>query len=458
MNYPRIVLAGANSGSGKTTVAAGIMAALVARGFTAAPFKAGPDYLDPALHSAAARRPCRNLDTMLLPRNALLELFSRAAYGADVAVVEGVMGLFDGAGALDERGSTAHLAKTLAAPVVLVVNGKAMARSAAALVMGFARFDRKVPVKGVIFNNLGSPGHYSILKEATEAETGIPVLGYIPRDEAVSVPERRLGLRPPEEQADLLRLMERLGTLAEAHLDLDGLMNLARGAPKLPAFKAALFASPAAVRVPIALAVDEAFSFYYQDNLDILEHLGADLIPFSPLRDKGLPKGTAGLYIGGGFPEEFAPGLASNASLIRAVGEKAAAGLPIFAEGGGLPYLTEGLEDKDGKVHPMAGVFPGTVRLADRRQALGYHSGRFIRTVLAGRKGALLKGRLFHWYQYDSQGNENLFSLRGEKNGRPFQDGLAWKKTFASFLHIHFGTNLSPARRFVVEAVRWAKG
>ena len=181
MSCPRIILAGTNSGSGKTTVTMGIAAALSARGLAVQPFKAGPDYIDPGFHSAAAGRPCRNLDTMLLPRGSILELFSRSTAGADIAVIEGVMGLFDGAGALDERGSTAHLAKILAAPVVLVVNGKAMARSAAALVAGFARFDRRVAVKAVIFNNLGSEGHYRILREAVETETGIPVLGYLPR-------------------------------------------------------------------------------------------------------------------------------------------------------------------------------------------------------------------------------------------------------------------------------------
>ncbi len=302
MSCPRIILAGTNSGSGKTTVTMGIAAALSARGLAVQPFKAGPDYIDPGFHSAAAGRPCRNLDTMLLPRGSILELFSRSTAGADIAVIEGVMGLFDGAGALDERGSTAHLAKILAAPVVLVVNGKAMARSAAALVAGFARFDRRVAVKAVIFNNLGSEGHYRILREAVETETGIPVLGYLPRSESIALPERHLGLTPAAEHGALGELTERVRRLTGEHIDVDRLVSLAGAAPDLPAFRPSLFSSPPAAEARIAVALDEAFHFYYHDNLDILEHLGAELLPFSPLRDRDLRRGRRASISAEAFP------------------------------------------------------------------------------------------------------------------------------------------------------------
>lgn len=456
MICPRIILAGTGSGSGKTTVTMGIAAALTARGLAVQPFKTGPDYIDPGFHSAAAGRPCRNLDTMLLPRGRLLELFSRSASTADIAVIEGVMGLFDGAGALDERGSTAHLAKYLAAPVVLVVNGKAMARSAAALVAGFSRFDRRVPVKAVIFNNLGSEGHYRILREAVEAETGIPVLGYLPRCESIALPERHLGLTPAAEHRMLGELTERARRLTEEHIDLDRLVSLAGAAPDLPAFRPSLFSSPPAARARIAVAMDEAFHFYYRDNLDILEHLGAEFLPFSPLNDRELPAGTEGIYIGGGFPEEFAAALGENSSLREAIRTAAEEDLPVLAECGGLMYLAERLEDRQGAVHPMVGVFPGITRMGKRLQALGYCTGRLERSVLPGVKGAALKGHLFHWSLYDSEGNDHLLSLRLEKNGKVFRDGPAVKNAFASYLHLHFGTNPAPAKRFLRTAARRA--
>ena len=455
MTLPRIILAGTNSGSGKTTLAMAVISALRERGLRVQPYKAGPDYIDPGFHSLAAGRPCRSLDTMLLPKGRLLELFERSARQADISVIEGVMGLFDGAGALDERGSTAHLAKILASPVVLVVNGKAMARSAAALVRGFARFDRRVHVKAVLFNDLGSPGHYSIVKRAVEEYTGIPVLGYLPRNDSVSLPERHLGLTPTAEHSGLEVLITTLRKMAEDFLDLDGLLGIADGAQPLPPFTKTLFtAPPPGKKVRIAAAMDEAFHFYYRDNLDILEQLGADIVPFSPLRDTKLPAGTDGIYIGGGFPEEFALRLAENAEAREAVRSAAESGIPLLAECGGLMYAADRLEDRNGTIHPMAGVFPGITRMGKRLQALGYCGGRLTRPALPGRKGALLRGHLFHWSFYDSEGNDGLFSLLLEKNGKKFPDGLAKGNAFASYLHLHFGTNPAPAKRFIQLALR----
>lgn len=458
MIFPRIIVAGTNSGSGKTTLVMGLAAGLRARGFVVQPFKTGPDYIDPGFHSLAAGRPCRNLDTMLLSKNQLLELFDRSARGADISVIEGVMGLFDGAEALDERGSTAHLAKLLAAPVVLVVNGKSMARSAAALVQGFARFDRRVAVQAVVLNNLGSTNHYRIIKEAVEKETGVPVLGYLPRSDDITLPERHLGLTPAVEHPQLTELTERVRLMVEEHIDMDRLFDLARSAPDLPVHSTTLFAAPATpARTRIAVALDEAFHFYYQDNLDILEHLGAELAPFSPLRDGKLPKGAGGIYIGGGFPEEFAAPLAANASLRESISSAAEDGMPLLAECGGLMYIVKRLEDRSGQVHSMAGVFPGITRMGKRLQTLGYCGGRLLRGVLPGRKGALLRGHLFHWSFYDSEGNDHIFSLSLEKNGSVLLDGLAKKNAFASYLHLHFGTNPTPARRFLERAILYTE-
>jgi cobyrinic acid a,c-diamide synthase len=453
MTFPRLVVAGTNSGSGKTTVVMAILAALRSRGTRVQPFKVGPDYIDPGFHTAAAGRPCRNLDTMLLPRDGLLELFAHASGDADISVVEGVMGLFDGAGPLDERGSTAHLAKTLESPVVLVVNAKAMARSAAALVGGFVRFDRRVSVRGVILNGMGGPGHYALVREAIEAATGIPVLGYLPRRDDISLPERHLGLVPAAERRGLGDLSRRLASLAEEYLDVDGLVRIARSAPPLPAHADAIFGVPATPRrIRIAVARDEAFNFYYEDNLDILGHLGAEIVPFSPIRDEALPEGTSGIYIGGGFPEEHAAALASNAPLLRAIRD-AAGRMPVLAECGGLMYLVERLEDRAGACHEMAGVFPGTTRMGSRLQAFGYCRGRLLRSALPGRKGAVLRGHLFHWSSY-SGADDGLYSLKLEKNGATFPDGLSRGDAFASYLHIHFGTNRTPAVRFIDRALR----
>ena len=455
MNRPRIVIAGTNSGSGKTTFTAGLIAALRSRGMTVQPFKTGPDYIDPGFHTLAAGRPCRNLDTMLLSRNSALELFDRNSSGADISVVEGVMGLFDGAGARDERGSTAHLAKTIQAPVILVVNGRSMARSASALVLGFSRFDRRVPVAGALLNALGSANHYRILKEAIEGDTGIPVFGYLPRTGDIAVPERHLGLVPSVEQEQGAETIERIRGLVEEHVDVGALLELARCAQVLPSYSPAIFVLPAKpIRARIAVARDEAFHFYYQDNLDILEHLGATLLPFSPLRDPKLPEGTQGVYIGGGFPEEFAGRLSANESLRAELRTAAVCGMPVFAECGGLMYLVEWLQDKSGATHGMVGVFPGITRMGKRLQALGYCGGTLERGALPGRKGATLRGHLFHWSIYDSEGNDDLFSLRLEKNGNVYRDGLSQKNAFASYLHLHFGTNPAPARRFLERAAK----
>ena len=457
MTPPRLVIAGTNSGSGKTTLVTALAAALSARGMEVQPFKAGPDYIDGGYHTAASGRCGRNLDTMLLPRDRLLELFSRSAPREGISVIEGVMGLFDGAGPRDERGSTSHLAKTLSAPVILAINGKGMGRSAAALAAGFSRFDPALLVKGVVFNCLGSERHYRLLKEAVEGDTGIPVLGYLPRLESLALPERRMGLIPASGSKEAEVVAANLGRLAEEHLDIPGLLTAARSAPPPPSFEPSLFTLTPAGRAVIAVAMDGAFQFYYRDNLDILEHLGAELKFFSPLADPALPPGTCGIYLGGGFPEDHGPALADNVSLRREIKSAAEDGMPIFGEGGGLMYLAERLADGRGEIYPMAGVFPGTAAMSDKRQGLGYCSGRLERDALPGKEGAELRGRLFHYSLYDREENDPLLTLALEKNGILFRDGPSVKNAFASYLHLHFGTDPSPAVRFIQAAALYGK-
>ena len=455
MTSPRIVIAGTNSGSGKTTMTMGLLSALRARGLAVQPFKAGPDYIDPGFHSLAAGRPCRNLDSMLLSRDRLLELFERASGKADISVVEGVMGLFDGAGHGDERGSTAHLARILSAPVLLVINGRGLSRSAAAMARGFAEFDRRIAVKGVLLNNIGSLRHYEAIRRPVEEEAGIPVFGHLPRSGAIAIPERHLGLVPAAGGEEMERFLDRLRSMVEDHVDVNRIVDAARTSPPLPRHGCSLFMpSPSVRKTRVAVALDEAFHFYYQDNLDILEHLGAELLPFSPLRDSSLPRGTGGIYIGGGFPEEFAPLLSANHSLREEIRAASEAGMPILAECGGLMYLAGSLEDRAGREHPMAGVFPGTVRMGKKLQALGYCEGRLTRKTLLGRKGSTLLGHVFHWSSYDSGGNDRLFSMEIEKDGKRFADGLAKKNSFASYLHIHFGTRPSLAGAFLGRIAR----
>ena len=316
MNFPRLVIAGTCSGSGKTVFTAGLLELLRSRGLAVQPFKAGQDYIDSAYHTLAARRPCRNLDTMMLSGDGVRELFARAATGADLPVIEGVMGLYDGAAPPNERGSTADLARELDAPVVLMVNGRGMGRSAAAVVLGFADFDPEVRLYGVILNGLGSEGHYRLLKHVIEEDVGIDVLGWLPQDAGIVVPERRMGLALPDESQGGDRLITASANLIAKHVDVEALLKVARESPSLPPFRATVFAGPAReVRAGIAIAKDEAFCFYDRCNLDILEHLGAELVPFSPLSDRSLPSGVGGVYIGGGMPDEYAQGLEDNAAL-----------------------------------------------------------------------------------------------------------------------------------------------
>lgn len=454
--HPRVVIAGTGSGSGKTTVTMGLLAAIGATGEAAQPFKAGADMIDPGYHTAAAGRPCRNLDTMLLSRDRLLELFSRSAPGGGLSVIEGVMGLFDGAGAREERGSTAHLAKLLASPIILTVNGKAMGRSAAALVAGFARFDPETEIRGVIFNNLGSERHYLLLKEAVEGDTGIPALGWLPRKDDVALPERRLGLVPAGLRPGTEALPGRLKALVEEHIDVKRVISIARSAPPLPAFEPSIFVAPPAGRAVIAAARDGAFCFPGQDNLDILGHLGAEIKFFSPIEDSDLPAGAAGVFFDGDFPEEFAPRLAENLPMKKALRKAAKAGMPILAGAGGLKLLAERFTDKNGATHAMAGVLPGSSGPSDRL-TLGYCAGRLAKTVLAGEEGDTLSGRLFHYSTYDPGGIDDVFSLALERNGALLRDGPARGNVFASFLSLHFGTDLSPAARLIRAAERYGQ-
>ncbi len=452
MNRPRLVVAGTHSGAGKTTLTQGLILALVARKLTVQPYKCGPDYIDPGYHTVLSGRISRNLDTMLIPANRVLELFDVNARDADVSIIEGVMGLFDGAGATDERGSTSHIAKIVRAPVVLVMDARAMARSAGAVAHGYAKFERNIDVGGFILNNVGSERHYRMAKEAIEWRTGLPVFGYLPRRDDLRIPERHLGLVPAWESEPQQCWRDRLLSLIDEYIDVDGLLRLARSAPPLPVYSPVIYGKGKTEQhVRIGYALDDAFHFYYQDNLDMLGHIGAEMVPFSPMQDEMLPDGLDGLYFGGGYPELFAEELENNEGMKAHVRRVSAAGMPILAECGGLMYIVRYLRPLDGRDYEMVGLFPGRMKMRPKLKMLGYYTGELQCSCPLGRTGKHLLGHVYHWSELEEEPSDELcraFVLR--KPGRDDQyDGFIRHNTVASYLHLHFAGELSYARNFV---------
>jgi cobyrinic acid a,c-diamide synthase len=449
MRPAALVIAGTHSGVGKTTVSIALMAALRRRGLRVQPFKVGPDFIDPTLHTRAAGRASRNLDGWMLSREANLALFAQAARGADIAVIEGVMGLYDGCGPLAEAGSTAEMAKLLGLPVVLIVDAWAMARSAAALVRGYESFDEQLDIAGVIFNRVSGPGHFACLRDAVNASCRARVIGWLPVDDRVALPERHLGLLMGEE----ILGDERLGALAawiEAGLDIDALVQLTRESPapadhgsefEIEASQPAperQFLGPGPRRVRIGVARDRAFCFYYQDNLDLLASLGAEIVEFSPIADPGLPRGLDGLYFGGGYPELYAAQLAANARMRADVARFVQRRLPVYAECGGFMYLSRAIIDLEETAHPMVGVFPAQARMRPRLAALGYAE---VETVggagwLPG--GLRARGHEFRYSVMDEMPAAISRRYRVAPGGGAPTEGYVVGGALASYIHLHF--------------------
>jgi cobyrinic acid a,c-diamide synthase len=443
-----IVIAGVRSGVGKTTIATGIMGALVRRGYRVQPFKAGPDYIDPSYHQLACGVPSRNLDTWLLPHRAVLELFQRASGRRQISVVEGVMGVYDGHSSLTEEGSTAELAKLLDAPVILVADAAKVARSVAAEVLGYQQFDPKLRIAGVILNGVGGPRHLEFCQPQIEATTGLPVLGYLPRRPEFLQPERHLGLIPTVEGTVVQQWYDALVAQVEQTIDLDRLLQLAATANP-PAAPAEVYPSqPQPRRAVIAVARDKAFSFYYQDSLDLLEAWGAELAPFSPLEDSSLPAGATGVYIGGGFPEMFARELSENRPMQQSVRDAIARRVPVYAECGGLMYLGHSLSDLEGVQYPMIGAIPVVSSMTGKRLTLGYREVESCTNSPLLQRGQRVRGHEFHWSVLGEPPDPEQAVYRVvDQDRRPegFQVGSVW----ASYIHIHLGSHPSLARRFV---------
>jgi cobyrinic acid a,c-diamide synthase len=437
---PRIVIAGTHSGAGKTTVASGFVAALSSRGHRVAPFKVGPDFIDPSYHTLAAGRPGRNLDAFLSGPDLIGPLFAHGARGADVAIVEGVMGLFDGKSG-GELASTAHVAKLLAAPVVLVVDARAMARSVAAMVHGYSTFDPELRVAGVVLNRVGSAAHEKMLREALEP-LGIPVLGVLRRGDAIRTPDRHLGLVPAVERPkEARRTLDAIGAVVARSLDLEGILRLARSAGPLDA-------EPWSPEVPeedrtegvrVAVASGPSFSFLYRENLELLEGAGAEVVTFDPTSDEDLPEGVGTLYLGGGFPETYAGALSANEPLRERVRAFAAEGRPVVAECGGLLYLVRELDG-----HPMCGVLDATARMTDRL-TLGYREARALADSLLAEEGAIARGHEFHYSTVEpSAGARPAWELAGRG-----PEGFLWGGVHASYLHTHWAATPELPRRLV---------
>ena len=449
---PRVVIAGTHSGVGKTTVASGLMAALSAKGLSVAPFKVGPDFIDPSYHALATGRPGRNLDAFLSGEELVGPLFAHGASGADVAVIEGVMGLFDGKGGGGEFASTAHVAKLLGAPVLLVVDAGAMARSAAALVHGYATFDPELRVAGVILNRVGSPTHEKMLREALDP-LGVPVLGVLRRDPNLNTPDRHLGLVPAAERREEAR--ESLSCMGKAiahSCDLEGIVRLAASAEPLhlKPWSPVLPESGRTETVPVRVAVASgpAFSFIYRENLELLRGAGAETVFFDPTTEEELPEGADGLYLGGGFPETYAEALSENEPLRKKVRAFAQSGRPVAAECGGLLYLCRELDGKK-----MCGVLDAEARMTDRL-SLGYREARSLADSPLTWRGDILHGHEFHYSAVEPQaGASPEASPAWELSGRG-EEGFVAGGVHASYLHTHWASIPEVPRRFVRNATR----
>lgn len=437
--YPRLLLSALRGGAGKTTLTLGLLAAWRDQGRRVVPFKKGPDYIDPAWHCLAAGCPSHNLDPFLMEGDQILASVARHAAQADALLIEGNRGLYDG---LDAQGtsSTAELAKFLATPVVLVVDCTMRTRTTAALVLGCQHFDPQVPIRGVILNQIARPRHEAIIRQAIETYCGIPVLGAIPRLKCAVFPERHMGLVPPQEHTTAVRAVTTARDLARRYLDLEGLWQVAIQAPPLPVASSLMqpLTSPAS-RVTIGVIRDSAFQFYYPENLEALEREGATLLELSALEDPVLPPNLDALYIGGGFPETHALTLAENLSFRNSVKAAAQAGLPIYAECGGLMYLGETIQIS-GEKFPMVGLFPYDFIMGKKPQGHGYTILEVARDNPYFPRGTVLKGHEFHYSQMvpDPAPEAPMAFTVSRGTGISGQrDGLLFQNVLATYTHLH---------------------
>lgn len=437
----RFLIAGTNSGCGKTTLTLGLLRAFARRGLAVAPFKCGPDYIDPLFHRQAARRDSLNLDTFLSGPEGVRRGFFRHSADADVAVVEGVMGLFDGNAPGSDTGSSAEIASLLELPVILAVNARGMSGSIAPLVRGFAEWRPGVRIVGVIANNVGSSRHTELLRASLEHAGLPPLLGGFERDERWILPERHLGLAVGTLEEPWL---DALADALESSLDLDRLLSIAR-IGELEHVDKNRF-NPVLVRLGVAW--DKAFLFYYRENLELLRQHGVEVVMFSPLHDWGLPDNLDGLYFGGGFPELHAETLAANGPMLAAIRDFASSGRPVYGECGGYLYLLESLTDFDGRIHPMLGLLPGRAAMGKRLASLGYRELESGADSMFGPAGTRLRGHEFHYSALiEEPKGESLFSAK-DLRGSIRPAGSVRGNVAGSYIHLHFNSNPDAVKAF----------
>ncbi|MFQ9311048.1 MAG: cobyrinate a,c-diamide synthase [Paraclostridium sordellii] len=444
----KILIAGTNSGVGKTTISLGIMQALTKRNLKVQPYKVGPDYIDPSYHTFITGRDSRNLDSYMLDDEKIKYIFKNASKDADISVIEGVMGLYDGFGIDLNSCTSSYTSKILKSPVILVINGKAMSSSAAAMVLGYKELDKEVNIKGVIVNNIKTKNHYELIKEAIEKYCNIEVLGYFPPNEKFKLDSRHLGLVPSVEIEALTEKFYDLGSEIEKYINIDRLIEISESKEIETSFE--LNELPKFKNKSIAVAYDKAFNFYYKENLELLNQMNIEIKTFSPLYDEIVPKADC-IYIGGGFPEVFAKELGINKKMRESIKKAHENNVPIYAECGGLMYLGEKLLDLDDNEYEMVGIFEGISKMTKSLKRFGYCDGIAKVDTVFSNKGDIIKGHEFHHSEFNSneECSYKMVKKRGNKIVDEWYGGYSKGNTLATYLHTHFYNNLDSIIKFV---------
>jgi len=444
MRIPRIVIAGTGSGVGKTSISIGLARAFSNRGMQVQTFKTGPDYLDPTHLSRASERPCYNLDGWMMGKDYVRRLFYEKCLDADIVVVEGVMGIFDGAGADTLDGSTAEIAEWLKSPILLAVNAHGVARTFAALVKGCVDFKPDLNIAGVVANNTGSERHINLLKESLHHSGAPPLVGGIPRGGFDHLPGRHLGLVTADKTSLSPDTLDGLAASVEKHLNVGRVIEIALHAPDMEYRPPDRNKHTDGKKIGIAVAKDKAFHFYYSDILEMIETAGGEILEFSPMQDKAVPEGAAGLYLGGGYPEEYAAELSGNRVMLDSIRDFAESGRPVYAECGGLMYLSKGIETGQ-KRFEMAGIIPVETRMLNRRKSLGYVEATLRKDSLWGACGDVFRGHEFHYSELtgapaESDGWQKVYSIKYRRANDAVAEGYQKGNVLASYAHLHYAS------------------
>ncbi|RDY25797.1 cobyrinate a,c-diamide synthase [Romboutsia weinsteinii] len=447
----KVLIAGTSSGVGKTTISLGIMQALTKRNMKVQPYKVGPDYIDPSYHTFITGRDSRNLDSYMLDDEKVKYIVNKSSSDADISVIEGVMGLYDGLGIDLDNCTSSHTSKVLKAPVILVINGKAMAASSAAMVLGYKELDKDVNIKGVIVNNVRTKGHYEIIKSAIERYCGVEVLGYFPPNNEFSLESRHLGLVPSVEIDSLKNKFNNLADEIEKYINIDRIIEISETEEVSSEFDLKEFIQNKKVEnKSIAVAYDKAFNFYYKENIDLLEELGLEVKYFSPLEDKRVPNSDY-IYIGGGFPEIFGQEIESNITMRESILEAHKNNIPIYAECGGLMYLGQKLTDQNNNDYSMVGIFRGSSNMTSSLKRFGYCYGEAKEDTILSKKGEIIKGHEFHHsiFETDEPCAYTMTKQRDKKVIDTWDGGYSKGNTLATYLHTHFYNNLNCIENFL---------